>query len=245
MVSVAETFRHFHLSPSMAAEINGQSKPSTNTTTIIEEQVTYCNNGAQRWDSQMMTIPVLQHAALPIFHNSPHSNHPYSNNPFFLLASPHIRHSRMLLSLDFPRDGEVLEPSGIWGRWETGLSIKGPSFDCRLGLSAVAQVKISSKPLFLCVHENACLRVFPSPGSRGSTLIPSFRASSAHAAQTFIFIVSLKTRYTACAPSLKHPWHFISDFHFRSRIVFFRGRGASNFKRLPVFSMDTVQMDSI
>src|SRR5262249_61542194 len=27
-----------------------------------------------------------------------------------------VRHSRMLLSLDFPRDGEVLEPSGIQAR---------------------------------------------------------------------------------------------------------------------------------
>src|SRR5215813_10333507 len=29
-----------------------------------------------------------------------------------------VRHSRMLLSLDFPRDGEVLEPSGIQARPE-------------------------------------------------------------------------------------------------------------------------------
>jgi len=29
-----------------------------------------------------------------------------------------VRHSRMFLSLDFPRDGEVLEPSGIQARAE-------------------------------------------------------------------------------------------------------------------------------
>ena len=33
---------------------------------------------------------------------------------------------------------------------------------------------------------------FPSPKSRGATLIRSFRASSAHAAQTFMSMISLK-----------------------------------------------------
>src|SRR5215831_2276501 len=73
----------------------------------------------------------------------------------------------------------------------------------------------------------------------------SFRASSAHSAQTFISIISVKTRSTAWAPSLKHRWHFISDLHFRSLMVFSRARGSSNIKRLSVFCMDTVQMDAI
>src|SRR5262249_47371111 len=111
-------------------------------------------------------------------------------------------------------------------------------FDCCLGLSR------SGKPSFFCVHENACVCLFPSPESRGSTFIPSFRASSAHAAQTFMSIVSVKTRSIARAPSLKHRWQFIADLHLR-RMVFSRARGFGNFKRLPVFSMDTVQMDSI
>src|SRR5262245_20958369 len=34
-------------------------------------------------------------------------------------------------------------------------------------------------------------------------------------------IISVKTRYIASAPSLKHRWHFISDLHFRRRIAFF------------------------
>ena len=39
-------------------------------------------------------------------------------------ALTEVRHSRMLLSLDFPRDGEVLEPSGIQGMLGTGPPIK-------------------------------------------------------------------------------------------------------------------------
>ena len=60
----------------------------------------------------VLTIPMFQlfyQSCLPQFH---HSNLCYSNS--ILSTSPHlICHSRMLLSLDFPRDDEVLEPSGI------------------------------------------------------------------------------------------------------------------------------------
>src|SRR6516162_6242454 len=58
-------------------------------------------------------------------------------------------------------------------------------------------------------------------------------------------IASVKTWHIAWAPSLKHRSHLISDLHSRSRSVFSRDRGSSNFKRLPVFCMDVVQMDSM
>jgi hypothetical protein len=45
------------------------------------------------------------------------------------------------------------------------------------------------KPSFVSVHEYARRCFFPSPESRNSTLIPSLRASSAHAAQTFISMI--------------------------------------------------------
>src|SRR5262249_37898598 len=41
-----------------------------------------------------------------------------------ILRPLRVRHSRMLLSLDFPRDGEVLEPSGIQAKTRTGPPIK-------------------------------------------------------------------------------------------------------------------------
>jgi hypothetical protein len=44
------------------------------------------------------------------------------------------------------------------------------------------------KPSFVSVHEYARRRFF-SPESRNSTLIPSLKASSAHAAQTFISMI--------------------------------------------------------
>jgi hypothetical protein len=46
-----------------------------------------------------------------------------------------VRHSRMLLSLDFPRDGEVLEPSGIQARAGTGPPIKTSGGDA-LGINS-------------------------------------------------------------------------------------------------------------
>ena len=49
--------------------------------------------------------------------------------------------------------------------------------------------KFHRKTSFVSVHENARRRFFPSPESRNSTLIPSLRASSAHAAQTFISMI--------------------------------------------------------
>jgi hypothetical protein len=42
-----------------------------------------------------------------------------------------VRHSRMFLSLDFPQDGEVLEPSGIQAR---------PELDPRLKHSGVTRL---------------------------------------------------------------------------------------------------------
>jgi hypothetical protein len=58
-------------------------------------------------------------------------------------------------------------------------------------------------------------------------------------------MVSVKTRYAAVASSLEHRSHFISDLHSWSRIVLSRGRESTNFKRLAVVFIDTLQMDSI
>jgi hypothetical protein len=58
-------------------------------------------------------------------------------------------------------------------------------------------------------------------------------------------MVSVKTRYAAVASSLEYRSHFISDLHSWSRIVLSRGRESTNFKRLAVVFIDTLQMDSI